>query len=142
MFKSGKNIILKISVEEFKNNLNDKKSVEQEKEQEKETYLLELLKAIKNLDEEITLLSQEVASLKKKKEEEYQYQENDNNDNNEEEESLDDELDSFPKGNYLFGSRVNYAIYNLFMGIIEKKDLKIQRAVNKAMLLFIKKYQE
>lgn len=144
MFKSGKNIMLKISdskkIEEFKNNSKDKKSAEQE--QEKEASLLELLKAIKNLDKKITFLSQEVASLKKKKEEESKYQENkENDDNEEEEESLDEELKSFPKGNFPFGSRVNYAIYNLFMGIIEKKDLKIQRAVNEAMLLFIKKYQ-
>ena len=107
---------------------------------------MELLKAIKNLDEKITLLSQEVGSLKEKKEEEYQENKenkgNDDNEDNEEEESLDEELDSFPKGNFLFSSRVNYAIYNLFMGIIEKKDLKIKRAVNEAMLLFIKKYQE
>ena len=154
MFKSGKNIVLKISdskkIEEFKNNLKDKKSAEQEKEpkepkepkkeqketKEKETSLLE---AIKNLDEKITFLSQEVASLKKKKEEEYEYKDNEDN---EEEGSLDEELDGFPKGNFLFGSRVNYEIYNLFMGIIEKKDLKIQRGMNEAMLLFIKKYQE
>ena len=133
--------------EEFKNNSKDKQSAEQEKEpkepkkeqKEKETSLLELLKAIKNLDEKITFLSQEVASLKKKKDEEYEYEENEENG---EEESLDEELDAFPKGNFQFGSRVNYAIHNKFMGIIEKKDLKIQRAVNQAMLLFIKKYQE
>ena len=128
--------------EEFKNNSKDKQSAEQEKEPKepkKEHSLLELLKAIKNLDEKITFLSQEVASLKKKKDEEYEYEENEENG---EEESLDEELDAFPKGNFQFGSRVNYAIHNKFMGIIEKKDLKIQRAVNQAMLLFIKKYQE
>lgn len=72
MFKSGKNIVLNFSeskqIEDFKNNLNNTKSAEQKKEpkkeqKEKETSLLE---AIKNLDEKITLLSQEVASLKKR----------------------------------------------------------------------------
>jgi predicted transcriptional regulator len=97
---------------------------------------LKLLEASKNLDEKMTSLSQEVARLRKKIEEEYEYKDN------EEEKSLDEELDGFPKGNFLIGSRVNYEIYTLFMEIVEKKDLKIQRAMNEAMLLYIKKYQE
>ena len=74
------------------------------------------------------------------KEEKKEYKYKDNEDN-EDKESLDEELDNFPKKNYLFASRVNYGIYTLFMEIIEKKDLKIQRAMNEAMLLYIKKYQ-
>ena len=125
------------NIEEFKNNSEDKKLDKQKKEPKKETSFLELLEAIKNLDKKITSLSQ-VLSQEKEEKKEYEYKDNEEN---EDEESLDEELDNFPKRNYLFASRVNYEIHNLFMEIIEKKDLKIQRAINEAMLLYIRKYQ-
>lgn len=143
MLKLGKKIVSDSkNIEEFKNNSEDKKLDKQKKEpkkeqKEKETSFLELLEAIKNLDKKITSLSQ-VLSQEKEEKKEYEYKDNEDN---EDEESLDEELDNFPKRNYLFASRVNYAIYTLFMEIIEKKDLKIQRAINEAMLLYIRKYQ-